>query len=44
MRDGDANIFQVFWRGGSASNMTIDPSTDKWSQWRPSNDVSSTGR
>ena len=43
LRDDDANIFQVFWQGGSAGNMTIDPATDKWSQWRPSNDVSSTG-
>ncbi|MBE0684200.1 MAG: PD40 domain-containing protein [Anaerolineales bacterium] len=42
-RDGDPNIFQVFWKGGSAGNMTIDPATDKWSQWRPSNDVSSVG-
>ncbi|MDL1940961.1 hypothetical protein FBQ99_01295 [Chloroflexi bacterium CFX2] len=43
IRDGDPNIFQVFWQGGPAGNMTIDPATDKWSQWRPSNDVSSTG-
>jgi Tol biopolymer transport system component len=42
-RDGDPNIFQAAWQGGGASNMTVDPSTDKWSQWRPSNDVSSTG-
>ncbi len=42
-RDGDPNIFQVFWQGGAASNMTIDPATDKWSQWRPTNDVSSVG-
>ncbi|MBK8821487.1 MAG: PD40 domain-containing protein [Anaerolineales bacterium] len=42
-RDEDTNIFQVFWQGGPAGNMTIDPSTDKWSQWRPSNDVSSVG-
>ncbi|MCL4271736.1 MAG: PD40 domain-containing protein, partial [Anaerolineales bacterium] len=42
-RDDDPNVFQVFWQGGSAGNMTIDPATDKWSQWRPSNDVSSTG-
>jgi Tol biopolymer transport system component/predicted transcriptional regulator len=43
IRDGDPNIFQVFWQGGSAGNMTIDPATDKWSQWRPTNDVSSVG-
>ncbi len=43
LRDGDPNIFQVFWQGGPAGNMTIDPATDKWSQWRPSNDVSSVG-
>lgn len=43
LRDGDPNIFQVFWQGGSAGNLTIDPATDKWSQWRPSNDVSSVG-
>jgi Tol biopolymer transport system component len=43
IRDGNPNIFQVFWKGGPAGNMTIDPATDKWSQWRPSNDVSSTG-
>ncbi len=43
LRDGDPNIFQVFWQGGEAGNMTIDPATDKWSQWRPSNDVSSVG-
>jgi Tol biopolymer transport system component len=42
-RDGDTNIFQVYWQGGPAGNMTIDPATDKWSQWRPSNDVSSVG-
>lgn len=42
-RDGDPNIFQVYWQGGEAGNMTIDPATDKWSQWRPSNDVSSVG-
>lgn len=42
-RDGDLNVFQVFWQGGSAGNMTIDPASDKWSQWRPSNDISSTG-
>jgi len=42
-RDGDPNIFQAFWQGSPASNMTIDPASDKWSQWRPSNDVSSTG-
>lgn len=42
-RDGDANVFQVYWQGGAAGNMTIDPATDKWSQWRPSNDVSSVG-
>jgi len=42
-RNGDPNVFQVFWKGGPAGNMTIDPATDKWSQWRPSNDVSSTG-
>jgi Tol biopolymer transport system component len=42
-RNGDLNVFEVFWKGGQAGNMTIDPSTDKWSQWRPSNDVSSTG-
>jgi beta propeller repeat protein len=41
--DGDPNIFQVYWQGGAVGNMTIDPATDKWSQWRPSNDVSSTG-
>ena len=23
--------------------MTIDPATDKWSQWRPTNDISSIG-
>jgi Tol biopolymer transport system component/outer membrane biosynthesis protein TonB len=43
IRNGDPNVFQVFWKGGTAGNMTIDPATDKWSQWRPSNDVSSTG-
>ncbi len=43
VRNGDPNIFQVFWKGGPTGNMTIDPATDKWSQWRPSNDVSSTG-
>jgi Tol biopolymer transport system component len=43
IRDGDPNVFQVFWQGGPAGNMTIDPATDKWSQWRPSNDVSSVG-
>jgi Tol biopolymer transport system component len=43
IRNGDPNVFQVFWKGGQAGNMTIDPATDKWSQWRPSNDVSSTG-
>ncbi|MBN8655785.1 MAG: PD40 domain-containing protein [Anaerolineae bacterium] len=43
IRDGDPNIFQVFWQGGAAGNMTIDPATDKWSQWRPTNDVSSVG-
>ncbi|MBK6794147.1 MAG: PD40 domain-containing protein [Anaerolineales bacterium] len=43
IRDGDPNIFQVYWQGGSAGNMTIDPATDKWSQWRPTNDVSSVG-
>ncbi len=43
IRNGDPNVFQVFWKGGEAGNMTIDPATDKWSQWRPSNDVSSTG-
>ncbi len=43
IRDGDPNVFQTFWKGGPAGNMTIDPATDKWSQWRPSNDVSSTG-
>lgn len=43
IRDGNPNVFQVFWQGGAAGNMTIDPATDKWSQWRPSNDVSSTG-
>jgi Tol biopolymer transport system component len=42
-RDGDLNVFQAFWQGSAASNMTIDPSSDKWSQWRPSNDISSTG-
>ncbi|MCZ2120964.1 MAG: DPP IV N-terminal domain-containing protein, partial [Anaerolineales bacterium] len=42
-RDGDTNIFQVYWQGGAAGNMTIDPATDKWSQWRPSNDVASVG-
>jgi Tol biopolymer transport system component len=42
-RDGDPNIFQAFWQGSPAGRMTIDPATDKWSQWRPSNDVSSTG-
>jgi len=42
-RDGDPTVFQVFWQGGEAGNMTIDPATDKWSQWRPSNDVSSVG-
>lgn len=42
-RDDDPNIFQVFWQGGPAGNMTIDPATDKWSQWRPTNDVSSVG-
>ncbi len=43
VRDGNPNIFQAFWQGGPAGNMTIDPATDKWSQWRPSNDVSSVG-
>jgi Tol biopolymer transport system component len=43
IRDGNPNVFQVFWKGGPAGNMTIDPATDKWSQWRPSNDISSTG-
>jgi Tol biopolymer transport system component/P pilus assembly chaperone PapD len=43
IRDGNPNVFQAFWKGGPAGNMTIDPATDKWSQWRPSNDVSSTG-
>jgi len=42
-RDDDANVFSVYWKGGPAGNMTIHPSTDKWTQWRPSNDVSSTG-
>lgn len=44
IRDGDPNIFQVFWQGGAAGNMTIDPATDKWSQWRPTNDISSVGQ
>lgn len=42
-RDGNPNVLQVFWQGGAASNMTIDPATDKWSQWRPTNDISSIG-
>jgi TolB protein len=43
MRDGNPNLFQVFWQGGPQSNLTIDPATDKWSQWSPSKEVGSRG-
>jgi PKD repeat protein len=44
VRDGNPNLFQVFWQGGPQSNLTIDPATDKWSQWSPSKEPASRGR
>ena len=44
LRDGNPNLFQVFWQGGPQSNLTVDPATDKWSQWSPSKEPASRGR
>lgn len=43
-RDGDANIFSAPWQGGGNGNLTIHPSTDKWSEWSPSKEQGSRGR
>ena len=44
LRDGNPNVLQVFWQGGDQSNLTIDPSTDKWSEWSPSKENGSRGQ
>ena len=41
--DGNPNILQVPWQGGSQSNLTIDPATDKWSEWSPTKEPASRG-
>ncbi|MBM3153502.1 MAG: hypothetical protein FJZ96_15065, partial [Chloroflexi bacterium] len=43
-RDGNPNVFQVFWKGGPQSNLTIHPATDKWSEWSPAKETGSRGR
>ncbi len=40
-RDGYANIYQVFWQGGTPSYLTDHPKTDKWSQWSPAKESTS---
>ncbi|MCB2202583.1 hypothetical protein KQH56_01110 [bacterium] len=37
----DLNIYQVYWKGGASSQMTIDPSTDQWSEWSPAKETAS---
>jgi Tol biopolymer transport system component len=43
-RDGNPNLFQVPWQGGEQTNLTINPATDKWSEWSPSKESASRGR
>ncbi len=43
VRDGDPNIYQVFWQGGDQSYLTNHPATDKWSEWSPSKEAGSRG-
>jgi TolB protein len=38
---GDLNIYQVFWKGGASSQMTIDPAADQWSEWSPAKETAS---
>jgi hypothetical protein len=42
-RDGNPNVFEVGWQGGDQSNVTTDPSTDKWSEGSPSKEEGSRG-
>jgi TolB protein len=42
-RDGNMNIFQVYWAGGPQSNLTDDEATDKWSEWSPTREPGSRG-
>jgi len=42
-RDGDPNLLQVNWQGGSQTNITVNPATDKWSEWSPSKETGSRG-
>lgn len=44
VRDGNPNLFEVFWQGGLQENLTINPASDKWSQWSPSKEPASRGR
>lgn len=42
-RDGNPNLFQVAWQGGDQTNLTVDPATDKWSEWSPGREPGSRG-
>ncbi len=43
-REGDPNIYSTWWQGGGdIYGITLDPSTDKWSQWSPSKEPGSRG-
>jgi TolB protein len=42
-RSGNPDIYTVMWMGGDASPLTIDPATDKWSEWSPAMEPASRG-
>ncbi len=41
--NSNPDIFQVNWQGGTPSALTINPATDKWSEWTPSKETGSRG-
>ena len=43
-RDGDPNVLQVPWQGGTLSNITVNLFSDKWAEWSPSKEIGSQGR
>ncbi|KAF0107199.1 MAG: hypothetical protein FD146_2040 [Anaerolineaceae bacterium] len=41
---GNPDIFQSAWQGGAQGPLTINPATDKWSEWSPSKEPGSRGQ
>lgn len=36
-----SDIFQVYWKGGTSSNITNHPAIDEWSEWSPAKETAS---